>query len=202
LREWKALPLLLEALAKCPGDLRYQLRVMGVGSSQRRWQQLAQRLGVAAHIEWVGWPSYQESLAHYAWADAFAFTSLRDTSGTGLLESLAAGTPIIGVDHQGAHDIMTAACALPVAVANPSTTIAGFATAISQLASDPVMWQRLSRGARKRAEFYSWHRLSNELNRYYAKILVTRASHVSSVAAGELARSVSHNDGTSTLLAR
>lgn len=36
LREWKALPLLLEALARLPSELKFELRVMGVGSSENR----------------------------------------------------------------------------------------------------------------------------------------------------------------------
>ena len=42
----------------------------------------------------------QEALRHYAWADVFVFTSLRDTTGNVVLEC-GAGLPVVCLDHQG-----------------------------------------------------------------------------------------------------
>ncbi len=176
LRAWKTMPLLLKALPLLPPDVDWQLRVLGVGSSETQWRSLATRLGVADRIEWVGWPEYRETLPHYRWADAFAFTSMRDTSGTGLLESLSAGTPIVGVDHQGAADIMTTDCAVPAPVGNPKDTIRGFATALTRLARDPDEWHRLSEGARRRAQNLHWDDQSDELVGWYRSALETGRS--------------------------
>lgn len=167
LREWKALPLLLKALAQLPPGVHYELRVLGVGASEKRWRRMAERLGVADKTCWVGWGAYEDTIRQYEWADAFIFTSLRDTSGTGLLESLAAGTPIIGVDHQGAADIMTPECGIAIPVEIPSATIKGFRDAIERLAGDREAWKRLSDGARRRASDYTWDRLSEEIDVAY-----------------------------------
>jgi len=174
LREWKALPLLLEAIAGLPSDIKFELRVMGVGASENRWRKIADRFKVAEHIQWIGWPSYSEGLRQYSWADAFAFTSLRDTSGTGLLESLAAGTPIIGVDHQGARDIMTPQCCIPVSVDAPGITVEGFRSAIIRMARDPEFWRRLSEGAVHRASLFSWDHLSEQIDIAYQNALQPR----------------------------
>lgn len=171
LRAWKTLPLLLKALPLLPPDVDWKLRVLGVGSSERPWKRLAERLGIGDRIEWVGWPTYQETLPHYRWADAFAFTSMRDTSGTGLLEALSAGTPIVGVDHQGAADIMTTDCAIPTPVGRPNDTIRGFATALTRLARDPEEWHRLSEGARRRAENLHWDDQADTLFDWYESAL-------------------------------
>ena len=55
----------------------------------------------------MGWLPHQEAIAQYAWADAFVFSSLRDTTGTVVVEALAAGLPVICLDHQGVHDVVT-----------------------------------------------------------------------------------------------
>lgn len=167
LRTWKALPILLRALAQLPATCDFELRVLGVGNCERRWKRLAQRLGVAHAISWCGWGDYSEVLPHYQWADVFAFTSLRDTSGAGLLDALAAGTPIIGVDHQGATDIMTDDCAIRVPVSSPTTTIAGFRDAIVALDSDRELLARLSEGARERASEFNWERQGEAMKRVY-----------------------------------
>lgn len=167
LRAWKTLPLLLKALPLLPADVDWRLRVLGVGRCERQWRRLADRLGVSDRIEWKGWPSYRETLPHYRWAHAFAFTSMRDTSGTGLLEALAAGTPIVGVDHQGAADIMSPACAAPIPVGRPRDTIRGFSVALTRLAREPDAWQSLSDGARQRAESFQWERQADLLLDWY-----------------------------------
>lgn len=167
LQPWKGLPLLLRALAELPADCRYTLRILGQGPCQRRWQQLAARLGIDAHIEWAGWPEYPDQLAHYRWADVFAFTSLRDTSGTGLLEALAAGAPVIGVNHQGAADVMNERCAIAVPVSSPAAAIEGFRDAVARLAADRELLQSLSEGAVRRAEDFAWDRQWNVFREIY-----------------------------------
>jgi glycosyltransferase involved in cell wall biosynthesis len=169
LRSWKGLPLLLRALAALPPECRYTLRVLGQGISQERWEQLAERLGIDDHIEWAGWPNYREQLPHYDWADAFAFTSLRDTSGTGLLEALAAGAPILGVDHQGAADVMTDDCAIRIPVTSRAAAVGGFRDAIVRLATDPAELARLSAGAIARAGHYQWDRQGELMRAVYAE---------------------------------
>jgi glycosyltransferase involved in cell wall biosynthesis len=167
LRSWKGLPLLLRSLAGLPGGCRYTLRVLGQGISQERWERLAERLGIDGNIEWAGWPSYREQLPHYDWADVFAFTSLRDTSGTGLLEALAAGAPIIGVDHQGAADIMTDECAVRVPATSPAAVVAGFRSAIERLEADASELARLSQGALERAREFHWDRQWDVMREVY-----------------------------------
>jgi glycosyltransferase involved in cell wall biosynthesis len=167
LQPWKGLPLLLRALAKLPAESRYTLRILGQGPCQRRWQRLAARLGVGAHIEWAGWAEYPDQLAHYQWADVFAFTSLRDTSGTGLLEALAAGAPIIGLNHQGAADVMSDCCAIAVSVSNAADAIDGFRDAVARLAADRPLLRSLSEGAVRRAEDFAWDRQWNVFREIY-----------------------------------
>ncbi len=176
LQPWKGLPLLLKALAALPSDVRYQLRILGQGPCESRWRCLADELGVAAKIEWVGWPAYDGQLPFYAWADLFAFTSLRDTSGTGLLEALAAGAPIVGLDHQGAADVMTPRCALAVDAATPRSAIEGFRDAVEKLAADRQLLATLSAGAIKRARDFAWERQWTVLKQVYAEAVRRSAS--------------------------
>jgi len=170
LRAWKGLPLLLRALAALPAECHYTLRVLGEGPCLRRWQRLVERLGLGANIQWVGWPEYSGQLPHYQWADVFAFTSLRDTSGTGLLEALAAGAPIIGLDHQGAADIMTDRCAVRIDASSPAAAIAGFSAAITRLANDADVLRSLSAGAIERAKDYDWDRQWARLQPIYQRV--------------------------------
>lgn len=170
-RTWKGLPLLLKALAKVAGTVDFELRVLGVGDRQASWLRLAKRLGIEGRVAWVGWPEYEVTVQEYAAADAFVFTSLRDTSGTGLLESLAAGTPIIGLNHQGAADILTRDCSMPIAVESPRQVVGDLSSAICRLASDPELWKSLSFGGKDRAKYFLWGELADRMESTYQRVL-------------------------------
>ena len=103
----KALHLLSGALAQLPPEVPYELRILGDGPLRDRWQRLARRLGVAPHLNWLGRLPHQEALRQYAWADLFVFTSLRDTSGNVVVEAWPPALPVLCLDHQGMHDIVT-----------------------------------------------------------------------------------------------
>lgn len=156
LRSWKGLPLLLMALRDLSHDVRFQLRVVGNGPCQRAWKRMAKNYDISDRIEWIPWEYYRDTLEHYSWADAFVFTSLRDTSGTGLVEALAAGTPIIGFDHQGAADMLRCGTGLPIPVSNTSQSVIDISQAIERLAKNSDLWLRLSRQCQATAIDLAW----------------------------------------------
>ncbi len=172
LREWKGLPILLHALASLPKSVAVQVRIIGNGSSKSNWMKLASKLGVENRIEWIPWPTYEETLKYYAWAEVFAFTSLRDTSGTGLMEALAAGCPILGLDHQGAKDVMTSECAIRVSPECWKSAVSGFRDGIVRLAADANEWLRLSHGASHRANAFVWDGRSDCIEESYRKFIL------------------------------
>jgi len=171
LKAWKAFPLLMQSLEGLPPDVDYRVRVLGYGVCKSRWMKQAKKLGIADHIEWVGWPPYAESLVHYRWADVFAFTSLRDTSGTGLLEALSFGVPIVGLNHQGAADIITSNSGMMIDPTSKASICRGFTHALETLYRDPDHLEVLSKGALTRAESYHWDRLGESMAAVYARVV-------------------------------
>ena len=146
----KALPLLLNACSRLTID--YELRVLGTGPMTAAWTDEAKRLGVV--VDWAGWVDRDTVADHYRWADVFAFPSVRDTTGTVLLEALGSGLPVVGLDHQGVADVVTPACGRTVPVTDPSGTAATLAAALIDL-SDASLRADLSAGAIARAADYS-----------------------------------------------
>jgi glycosyltransferase involved in cell wall biosynthesis len=171
LRPCKALSLLLKALAQLPVEVRYEVRVVGKGSLQGRWQRLARRLGVHTHVTWMGSLPHDETLRQYDWADLFAFTSLRDTTGTVVLEALSAGVPVLCLDHQGVHDVVNEKCGIKVPVTSPRESVARLADAIAALAGDRDRLELLSHGARQRAVQCSWSHQGEAMAAVYQRAL-------------------------------
>jgi glycosyltransferase involved in cell wall biosynthesis len=167
----KALPLLLQALAGLPPGSPYELRILGTGPLEKRWREMARKLGIDSRCQWLGWLDLPEALKQYDWADIFVFTSLRDTSGNVLLEALARGVPVICLDHQGAADIVSSDCGVKIPVTTPAQVINSLRQILCTLDKDRARLRRLSGSALKRAGKYLWSRNNAQLARIYGEIL-------------------------------
>jgi glycosyltransferase involved in cell wall biosynthesis len=176
LATWKALELFIEALALLPDDVPYELRVIGEGPRRGQWQSLAERRGVSRNIQWWGRIPHEEALEQLRWADVFAFTSLRDTSGTVVLEALSAATPVICLDHQGVGAIVTAQCGIKIPVTNRRDVERRLSGAIAFLQRNRNQCRALAEGARRRATEYRWSLQAKRIAQEYNRILESAGS--------------------------
>lgn len=171
LRPIKGFPLLLRALAKLPTENRCEVRVLGRGRSEKSWKRTAEKLGVAGCITWCGWLPHAQALEQYAWADLFVFTSLRDSFPTVILEALAAGLPVICLDHQGMSDMVTELCGVKIPVTNPERVATELAQELTSLSHDSERWSAMSHEAILQARKYLWSRLGAQMAELYASVL-------------------------------
>jgi glycosyltransferase involved in cell wall biosynthesis len=167
----KALELLIEALALLPENVPYELRVIGDGHCRKRWQRLAARRGVSQNIRWFGQLSYRDTLEQFHWADVFAFTSLRDTTGTVVLEAMAAAKPVICLDHQGVGQIVTDECGIRIPVTNRREVEKRLCDSIVRLQKDSQYCDELGRQAQKRATRFFWSSQARRIVREYNRVL-------------------------------
>lgn len=170
----KALHLLIEALAKLPPSCRYELRILGRGPLEKRWRRLINRVGIEAHCRWMPWLPREEALAQYRWADVLVFTSLRDASGSVVMESLSQGLPVICFDHQGVGDIVTAQCGIKVPVTNPTEVVQHLGDAIISLERNREKLDELAVAALERARDYLWTRKVEQTAEIYQQVLKKR----------------------------
>jgi glycosyltransferase involved in cell wall biosynthesis len=145
--------------------------VLGDGPLREQCRRRTEKLGIAHRFTWLGWRDRREALAHYAWADVLAFTSLRDTTGTVVLEAISHGVPVVCLDHQGVGDIITADCGIKVPVTTPREVVRGLTRAFEELANDPERRTRLRDGAHRRASLYMWPRLGEQMAECYEQVL-------------------------------
>ena len=86
--------------------------------------------------------------------------------------AMAAGLPVICLDHQGAADIVTAESGMKVPVTTPAQVVQGLADAIEVLARDVNRRQQLSQGAWERAQLHTWDALGSRMTEIYRQVLV------------------------------
>lgn len=122
-------------------------------------------------IRWEGRIPRAEVLTRYETADVFAFTSVRDTSGNVMLEALAAGLPVVYLNHHGAHDMGSAACGVPVPVRTPGQVADGLAAGIRKAVAHPDTYDALSEGAIERARVLGWNVNAEAMAAVYRRVL-------------------------------
>ena len=138
---------LLESLAALP-ERDYRLILAGEGDLREETEALCRSLGLEDKVIFTGFREDMPDL--YAAADVTVCPSESETLSFLLLESMAAGTPVIATRAGGMTDIVTKehACGLAVDYGD-KTALAG---AVMKLMDDPALRQRLAEGARRTAE--------------------------------------------------
>jgi len=164
----KALPLALEALGQNQ-DLNAKLLIAGDGEMRTQWEQCAQRLHLTSKVEFLGQVPWNEMPQLYGKADAFLFTSLRDSFGTQVLEAMGRGLPILTLDHQGVGTFVPREAGIKVPVTTPRETIAGLAEGIRLLALFPEKRLKMGATARAYATTETWEKRAERMSNLYEK---------------------------------
>jgi glycosyltransferase involved in cell wall biosynthesis len=164
----KALPLLLEALARLPLRVRWNLAILGTGACTEKWKRYAQRLRIDRNCHWQGYVSRAEAFKIVHESHVFVTTSLKDLTSTVIVEAMAQGVPILCPDHCGFSDAVDTTCGLKLPIEKPWEFIGSLTRAIELLYDDETRRCRLAIGALERVRVFSWEEKARVLNEVYS----------------------------------
>ncbi len=167
----KALPLLLEAMAQAPRDLKWVLEILGNGIETAKWKRLAKDLGIFDHCVWHGWIPRQNALHILKTGHLFIITSLKDLTSTVIIEALSLGSPVICLDHCGFSDVVTPECGIKIPVTTPRKIARDIAVAITALSTNEMKRRKLAAGALRRANHFSWEAKARRLAKIYHQVI-------------------------------
>jgi glycosyltransferase involved in cell wall biosynthesis len=167
----KGLDLLLRAFAQVHAR-RPQTRLLLIGSGPYKdgAEHLRDKLGLNATVIFVGAVPYAEIAPYYAAADLFVFSSTTETQGLVLLESLAAGTPVVAVSAPGAADVLKDGGGHLT-----EATDDDFAQGIVRVLEDEAQLSRLRQEAPAVAERYSIDAATRLMIEVYEHVVRSRA---------------------------
>lgn len=168
----KALNLGLEALGRLPGELYWNLHVLGKGTCTPTWKRMSKQLGLEDRCHFYGWLQRDEGLRIMASNHVMLITSLRDLTSTVTVEALAMGLPIVCLDHCGFSSVVDETCGIKVPVTAPAQVIDGLAKAIQRLALDEDLRHTLALGAVQRVETFSWEKKAEILDGIYRQKII------------------------------
>lgn len=103
--ERKAHDLVIEALPHLPD---FRLLIVGDGPEDTKLRALADRLGVAGRVDFLGRRPHEELPGLYAAADALVLASSREGWANVLLEAMACGTPVVASNVWGTPEVVAA----------------------------------------------------------------------------------------------
>lgn len=166
----KALNLLLKALAlREKADI--ELHVIGEGSESNKWKKLTNSLELN-NIIWHGWVDKESAHRIMKSCHLLCITSLKDLTSTVLLEGLSYALPAIALDHCGFSNVITEDCGRKIPIKSEKQVIHDLSSAISEIADDESLRQRLAEGALSRAKKYNWEDKAKAITEIYESVSV------------------------------
>lgn len=95
------------AIAALAQTREVTLLIAGAGPERNALQWLAEQLGVAGRVRFIGTVTHGELCAYYNAADAMVLASSREGMPNVVLESLACGTPVIAAPFDSAAELLS-----------------------------------------------------------------------------------------------
>jgi phosphatidyl-myo-inositol dimannoside synthase len=127
----------LPRLCKKFPDLVYVIG--GVGNDRGRLQDVAETIGVAERVRFVGYIDEAQKVDFYRAADAFALPSRMEGFGIVLLEAVACGLPTLGSKIDGGREaLLNGALGMLVDPNDQDDLVVGLQTILSQPKADAV----------------------------------------------------------------
>ena len=122
------------------------LVVAGNGDRQVHYEALAERLGVASHVEFRGRLGPHEMLAVYQSANVLLTPSRKEAFGMALIEAMACGVPVVASAAEAIPDVVDDG---EVGFLVEPGDVTGFVAGISKLFDDAALWTHVSENARR-----------------------------------------------------
>ncbi|MDQ3954577.1 MAG: glycosyltransferase family 4 protein [Actinomycetota bacterium] len=163
LEKRKGLEVLIQAVARL-ADLRPRLVVAGTGPKERAMRKLAHRLNIDSR--WVGHLDDDGVTRAFKAADVYCAPNLGGESfGIVLLESMAAGTPVVASSLEAFESVTGGAARL----VTPGDA-AALGAALRKMLTNPEERTRLAAAGVRRAQVFDWGRLVPGVEAIYISV--------------------------------
>ncbi|WP_165228578.1 glycosyltransferase family 4 protein [Aquisphaera insulae] len=145
--DWKVFDVALDALARVQAPHPPTLDILGDGLMRPSLVEQTARLGLGDRVRFLGWKSQQECARLLPEYDALIHPSIYECGGAVILEAMASGLTGVIADWGGPADYLDPTCGFLVPPTSREALVAGFADAMTRLATDPELCRQLGRAA-------------------------------------------------------
>lgn len=172
LLHWKGFHLGLQAFAQFNRTHpTSEYWIIGDGPERASLQQMAQDLGIAQQVKFLGWLSRAEVLQTLTNCDVLVHPSLHEAGGGVCLEAIAAGRPVICLNIGGPAVLISDGVGIKVSTVTPLQTIQELAMAMEKLETSPTLRQQFGQAGRILAQQYAWDNQGEAMRKVYDNVL-------------------------------
>ena len=142
--------------------------VAGDGFERPELVQLAQTLGIADDVTFLGWVANTELPPYYRAAAVSVIPSLEEGFGIPAAEAMGCETPVVASDAGGLPEVVEHGVTGLIVPRGDSSALA---EAIGSLLADPERRTRMGRAGRERAlRLFDWDRSAEQFEHIYADV--------------------------------
>ncbi|MFP3854750.1 MAG: glycosyltransferase [Anaerolineales bacterium] len=149
-----------------------RLVLVGKGPELGNLQDFAHRAGIVDEVKFVGLVPHEEVPDYLGLGDLFVTASVTEVHPLSLIEAMATGLPVVGVESPGVGDI----------VENGETgylaahDLASYASKLSRLVADESLRRSMAQRAAERAALYDVKRTTSMLEELYRTLVESQRS--------------------------
>jgi len=143
-----------------------EVRIGGDGPLRSYLERLAERLGVAFKVNFIGWMSDDQLSLHLRACDIFVLCSEYEASPIGVLEAMISGAAVVCTNVEGFPAPSLAKGGVEILIVPPRDPGA-LATAIRQLLNQTRLREGISRNGSRFAAQYSWDKVAKRTIEIY-----------------------------------
>ncbi len=145
-----------------------RLIIVGEGPLHKKLHDFVQDNDLKEHVTFLGRMSHSDLLKRLAHSELLILTSRSEGTPTVVIEALAMGKPVIATDTGGIPEIVKTGVN---GYTYPIGCMDLMAEGIIKILSDDNLRRRLSRGATKSVENYSWPEIAQEYSRLLLSLM-------------------------------
>lgn len=165
----KNLPLLLRSFAGTAKAYDHVgLLIVGDGPERDNLEDRVQYMGIADRVHFTGLVPYEEMPRYLAAADAFVTASVTEVHPLSVIEAMAAGLPVLGIDSPGVSDTIEDEVTGFIA---PEADLAIFTALMVRLVTDHECREKMGKLAMQKADDYAIERTAPRLLEKYEHII-------------------------------
>lgn len=167
----KGVALLLDALKLVGTEVPFVVDIFGDGSERENLARHAEKNGLADKVHFHGKVSYEKMQDCYKAADIYVLPSLRETTGTAVIEAMANKLPVIALNQNGVKHLVEQDAGILVNIQSKEQVLKDFADALKKLIENSELRIRLGEnGYQKIREQYTWSRRVDRMTEVYCRI--------------------------------
>ena len=169
---------LLDALERLPDEVDYECRIVGTGPQYRKIHERCIRSKkLSKHVVLIGAVNYSKMREEYDRANVLVMPSIRETTGSVLLEAMSNGLPVITMDKFGAALILDESMGWLYNGVSKNDYINNLADALLNAITHPQeVLQRGSR-AREQSQAFVWKKKIMQYQVLYRSVVENKTEH-------------------------